>query len=456
MPTTSYIEAFEFQPNLGNVLSDLALISAKGGVVALRYVANPSAQAPGQPSGKYTTTSNVYVRTRAFTPGALSSWGFVEIFGETDTVDEVQITFIELRIWDGTEALYWDGGAWSSAASTDFNTLKVFNANLAAYTGAEISIEARLRTTDTQFTPTLSGFCLKWTGEKFSFMREWVVNTVLRSLKDSIRPLTDYPVDHTGGNIISLSDHPLDAAWNLTDVVEVYDHTNDPDHTTNLFSSFDSVESLITLTVFVDAGVRLWIKARYAPQVAVTTSSDYFEGGKSPAILITMVSPQWGGKSIGARGPSAFDVTTPVPSGTVYPNPISMIDIDFTLATVAPTSQDLIVLNEAVGSWLDAHPTLRSRAIDHSVKMQSGNFLDWNTAQDDVKDPRLAVATFSLRNVPFIGDALSGGVEGASKAIGAVDAGDPAAPGVGYAVSSVNVVSTVVGSGGNSTMQITE
>ncbi len=452
----SYIHAWGFQPEEDFALSGSEITVVKG-EVGLKYGNNPAALAPGQPAQAYSKLETIYVRTSTFAPEALTSWGFIQFLGETDSVDGTQVTFLEARVWDGAQALYWDGAGWSAAGPDQFNTLTDFNANLSSYTGTSLALEVRLRTTDGQFTPVLREVCLKWTGRAVSFLRDWVVDTLLRSMKDAIRPVTRCVMNHQGGDIIALSDHPPDAEWNYTDVVAVYDDESDPDRTTNLLVSYDATEGLVTLSSSVAAGVPLFVELRYAPQIAITTSSDYLEGGKSPAILVTMVNPTWQGKSIGARGPAVLDVTTAVPGGTVFPNPIPMIDVDIALATVAPTSHDLIVLNEALTSWLESHPTLRSRALDQVVKMYPGNVLDWNTAQDDVKDPRLAVATLRLANVPFIADESSGAADGsASKKVGAVDVGDPSAPGIGYGVSKVTIGSQIIGTGGSSSLTIPE
>ena len=453
----SLIQTFGFQPEDTYTLSSSS-VTVSGGVVGLKYAQNPSALAPGQPPQKYDLGEGHYVRTRLFAPGIFSSWGFIQLMGEEDDDENgTQVTFLEARIWDGTEALYWDGAAWSSAGATDFNTLADFNENLPSFTGSSIAFEIRLRTTDAQYTPVLGEVCLKWEGKNVSFLREWVVNTLVGSLKDSIRPRTDYPVKHTGGSTVALVEHPLDASWDLTDIIEVYDQDNDPDHETNLFSSYDSTESRVTLTGTVSAGTVLWLVARYAPQVAVTTSTDYFEGAKSPAILVTMIEPSWGGKTLGARGPHVIDVTRDVPAGTVFPTSIPLIDVDIALATVAPTSQDLIVLNEALGSWLDAHPTLRSSAFDQEVKMYPGSILNWNTTQFESKDPRLASGTLRLVNIPMIGDPEAGAADGgATASTGAVDAGDAGSPGVGYGVASLVLTTSFVGTGADSSLTITE
>lgn len=400
--TTQYIRAFRFQRGDDFTLSDPALITAQGALVRLAKQRRAAAM-PGRGVEYFTTADDVYVRTRAFSPGILVSFDFIEALGTEPTdQDLVQVTSFAYRLHDGTDARYWDGAAWAIAGAGDWNTLADFNGNLASYAGASIAIEVRLKTTDELITPILSAVCIRWTGRVIDNYREWIYRTVVRSLKNNIRPITDFDVPGDGTAAIDLNAFDFDAAFNLVDVLAVYDHTADPAHAVNLLDTY--VAGIVTLTAPIPAGNNAWLEATYAPDVAVTTNTDFVTDAQVPALWITAITSPRKERGLGGTGPAIINRATSPPSGTAFPLPVSLVDLDFTLAVIAPTALDLTRLTEAFQGWMKTHPTLLSSAFDEEVTLMKGAAFDWATSNTDTDDTRVDTNFFSLVNVPIYYD----------------------------------------------------
>lgn len=439
--TQSYIQSFTFAKSEGWFLSDPTRISASNGVVSLR-LQQPAADLPGR-GWTYPTSGSDYVRTATFGPTAMTSWGFVQIVGDTPTEDSTKDdTTFALRVYDATttSSIYWNGLAWVAAGANDWNTLADFNTNLPSVTSTEIAIEIRLRTTNPELAPRLNRVLLKWTGRILDPFRTWVYDAVLGSLGAAIRPETDVNVESDGTTSFSFSSSDLgDSGWNLVDVIGAYDLTADPGLLTNLLSSYSA--GVVNLSSSVASGDPIRLVCTYAPQIAITTDPDFSEQALAPAILITRVAVETNTRrAYGASGPGIIDESAAVPAGTVFPNPVPLLNIEFGLATFAPLSLDLVKLNTAVTDWMAAHPTLSSSLLDASVRLEPGLPLDWNTSTNTLGEPRMGSASFRLRDVPWYGSARRGSADGSGSArVGPVNAGDPGSDGIGYGVQTVKV-----------------
>lgn len=452
MRTTQYIRQFEFC-GTEFTLSDADKLTTKAThvpAVTLK-LQRRAADWPGRPPTLYPQDADLFVRTASFSPGAKTEWGYVQLIGNQPVdINGTTVGAFSLRLHDGTDSRYWGGAAWSVAGSTDWNTLADFNANLPAYTGASLAIEIRLLSTAEQATPRLVQVLLQWTGEAIDSLREWIHETVVATLKAGLRPRTDLIVAAPGGTSIDLSTYTFDNDPSVTDVTAVYDHTADPDHETDLLSSYS--EPVITLTAPIALGNTAFVVAAYVPDVAVSTDSDFPTDARVPAIWITAIVQAGGHRSLGVSGPSIIDESSSPPAGTVYPLPISLLDLDFTAAVVGPTARDLLRLASALDGWFKAHPKVTSPAYDEAVSVQRGPVLNWPTTLSSVDNTKQATATWRLKLVPIYAHAeasAADAVAGSGQApVGPVSAGDPDFPGVGYAVGTLNLQLIEEGGGG--------
>lgn len=438
---------------------DLRELTAKGDATCAKKesqarlkLVQPEAILPGRGWG-YPTTGENYIRTTEFSPTLRTEWSFIEVDGSTPqeragTADTGYLA----RVYSDGSSYFWDGANWAPAGASDWNSLEDFNLNLKDW-AATLAVEVKLTTTNANLSPTIRCLRLRWEGRVSSPLREWLYQGVVASLESNVRPLTDYVVPGNGTATLDLSSFDLYNEWDLKGVVEAYNDTSDPAHATDILASY--VGTTITLTEMPAASDDVWLVLEYSPQIAVTTDSDFTEQAKAPAILITSVNtPTNLLRAYGTNGPAVIDKTLPLPAGTVFVDPIPMVDIDFTIATVAPTSLDLLKLNGALSDWLLSHPTLSCSSYDQSVRCHPGLDLEWATDTANVGDPRQAAGAFRLRDVPWYSDRRTGAATDASSVPGPIDAGDPDAPGVGFGVSVVKVGATVAGGTGSTTINI--
>jgi hypothetical protein len=259
-----------------------------------------------------------------------------------------------------------------------------------------------------------------------------------------------------GTATIDLTNFPLDADYDVVDVLAVYDHTADPDHDTDLLSSF--ADPVITLTGAIPLGNIVWVDAVFAPEIAVTTSSDFPQVAKIPAVWIKSFAPLGPRRTLGVSGPGITDQTLAVPAGTVFPQPTVLRDFLMSFNVVAPLSLNLLSLSEALENWMLGHPTLTILALDAQVRLDPGEILDWATSQATAEDTRVASGSLVLRNVPIFGQlAIGAADDSATAAVGPVDAGDPNFPGVGYGVKRLVISINPVGDTGcDETVIVTE
>lgn len=430
----------------------MSKLTVSGGKVTLkpqRY----AAKMPGRGIFYFPLDDGLFVRTSSFAPTALVTWDFIEVFSKRPKDENLNApTSVLVRIFDGTNSLFWDGASWSVAASTDWNTETVLNANLSAYTGASLAIEARLKTTDKTLTPIVESIGLRWTGKVVKVLDALLYDGIVASLEDNLRPLKEWVQPGNGTTSISLGVELGDVKYRITDVIEAYNHTTDPTHQTNLLVSFSG--GVATLSSAVPADEKIWFFVEHSVTIAVTTSSDFTIGAIIPAIWITQISPQ-PRKQIGGSGPHILDRTLSVPAGSVYLNPIPFRDVNFTFVIITPSATDLLALGEAFEGWVSSHPLIDIHALGLRVSLRAGIVPDWDTTTTDEDDTRLATGTFIIKNVPAFSDPRVSAASDASAKVGPVDAGDPAFPGIGYGISRLNL-NFFTDEGGDETKTVSE
>lgn len=449
MRTQSYIHVFDVAEYVAVGLS----ISTKGGAGAL--VEQPPAV--GRTWGFPTSGVN-FVRTSEFAPSVRTAWGFIDpIIDEPETYAGAGETSVSYRISSAGVAYFWDGSAWAVAGSSDWNTLADVNDNLPTFTRSSLAVEARLSTTNARLSPAVGAIKLRWTGKAVDTLKTWIYGALITSWREGIRPLTTFALRADGTAIYNLtpllSDEAL-AGFSEIEVLEVFNDADDPEHLIDLLASYTG--GTMTLTSAQSAGAPLHVTARYAPLIAVTTDADFEEQAKSPAILVTMIRPENDSRrALGTKGPHAIDRTLAVPAGTVFPHPVPLTSYQVGVAFSAPLSVDLLALASAFSAWMRTHPTLRSPALDESVRVTPGFSPDWATDAGLPVDVRSASAALRLVDIPCYesGETGNSALDSAVR-VGPVDAGDPDFPGDGYGVAQVNVSARVLDGTGTSNTTI--
>ncbi len=231
--------------------------------------------------GAFPLDADLNIATGAFWPRTGKAWrGF---YAEVTTPTG---TSIEYKLNDGTNDYWWDGGAWAVAGASEWSPEADIAANISTFPPGQLIVVANLVTTDATVTPSIEYYHVGYSAQVV-FLEQWVYRTLVPLLRDNLRPPANYaiPIGATTSTI-DLDSYPLDTAFHITGIDSVYNHTDDDDHFTDLYSSYDSGTNVITLSAPIAAGKVAWINFLYEPLVAVVASVDYAELSRLPAITI--------------------------------------------------------------------------------------------------------------------------------------------------------------------------
>lgn len=239
-------------------------------------------------SGKaiYPLDLDLTVETWTTTPQAVRRWlGF-----SADPRPTLQPagTTAQYKLNDGTNDRYWGGASWDIAGPTDWNDELTIAANIGSFpVTQQLKVIVNLVTTDQYETPSLKALSLLMDCE-IDFLDSIVHDSLIPSLKTGFRPVLRFGMLVEGGAKISLLD--VETPYNIIDVVRVFDQDNDPQHATDILSSYDTSDKTITLTTSLERGTTIRFEYETEPGVYLEWSSqDYTEVEKVPAIVISRV-----------------------------------------------------------------------------------------------------------------------------------------------------------------------
>jgi hypothetical protein len=261
-------------------LSDTAKITVKANGAVLK-----ATTIPGYGIG-YPQDLDISVKW-PLTPGAATR--LIMLDYSADIPEDCSLAF---AIGDGTDRYYWNGAAWVVAAAGQWNTIADFNANLATWTATrDFELWVNLVTTDYGYTPTLYEIKLLWEGT-FDYNDD----LVYRTLKPYLAAVTAeerlaYTMTATT-TTVDLSTFAFEAGYTISDVVEAYNHTDDPTHLTNILSSYNTGTGIATFTGAQATGKRIMFVFQFSPWVMISLSEDYTELEKVPAIIVSSFAGQ--------------------------------------------------------------------------------------------------------------------------------------------------------------------
>lgn len=352
---------------------------------------------------RYSTDVDISARSRTYEPQSMRSLLMVQVFSETP-----EGTSVGLRIYDGTDEMWWDGAAWSVAGAGEWNTEAEINANVSTLdvSARKFAIVVNLATTDNKVTPIVELVKVLWEGPV-----DWIDDILLDSLVATIQDELGFVVDVALPPVSSaISNVDLDdylssgtgSNLNVTDVDAVFDDVNDPDHLTDLLSSYDSGTHAITLNSSVPIGAVLFIRLLVSPEVAWDTHQDFEEVSKVPQIILRDAQnvrsssyPMWGGSGIVRKDTGAAVEIMP-PRRMTY-------EITAELRTDRTREQHrlqeafLRLLDE--GPESEAGPFLRSRATDRRFRIWLTDEFTAVSPVDNDADLRIQRVTFRIEDV---------------------------------------------------------
>jgi len=308
---------------------------------------------------KYSTDADLYVQIAATNPQALRQWlGFQATPHPSKQPEGTSVGF---KLNDGSDTYYWAGAAWAIAGVSDWNSEEEIAANIETFpaTTKTLSILINLATTDELATPFISALDVLMLCD-LSYIRSIVSESLIPNLREQIRPLVDFGLRAEGGDKVSLRD--VETFFNILEVVEVHDHAGDPNHTTNLFSSYDVQGRVITLSSAVPQGTKLFIRFIAEPEVYLNwASQDYVEVEKIPAIVLD---------SFGISGNEVFGRQSVINrsnnTSVVRRSPLRL-HLEFNVLLLAESNRVLMEMQDEALKYIANNPLLTWRALDEKL-----------------------------------------------------------------------------------------
>ncbi len=353
---------------------------------------------------RYPTDADLHARSRTYNPGAVAKLLIVQVNGTFPTG-----TSVGLRLFDGTDERYWDGGAWAVAGASDWNTEAEVNANLASFdveTSRQFAVVLNLVTTDDKVTPEVESVFVLWESEREI---DWADDLLVDSLVATLQAELRLPVDQalpplpSASASIDLDDYRGEDDLTVLDVTAVYDYTADPGRRVNLLSSYDSGTRVVTLTAPIPQGNKPYLRTEVDVHVAWDTSRDFSELGKLPQVVVSGVEsarsspwPDWAKQGI-VRKDTYEAVELPAPYRVTY---------DLTATARTLRTRDMTRLHGRVlrlflrGPSSEVGPFIRSAATDRRYRILLRDEFR-KPASRQLGDVEESTFSFELRDAAF-------------------------------------------------------
>lgn len=347
--------------------------------------------------GEFPTGTDLFAIVWTVNPTAVKQWLGFEADVEHIVVETDVLTATRFRITDGTTEFYWDGGAWSAAGASDWNAEQELADELVNFPATErkLGIVVNPISLDGQATPKVSRVKVLWAGV-IEFTEDMLYRSLVPLLKEELRPIADLAYDMpAAGTTIDLGAVGIETPYTIVDVDSVFDHTNDPDHMTDILDSYNPTTKVVTLSQSVAQDDRAWVRFKYRPEVAVSTSADYEDLATVPAVIVddfdlTSSNQVLAEPSVANKGAKeAVVLRTPLKG-----------DFAGILRFETDKGIDHARLADEVKSFFRRNPVIRSRGLDEGFRL-------WLVSEHDLRvTPNLAgihsgVASFAITNVYF-------------------------------------------------------
>jgi hypothetical protein len=299
----------------------------------------------------------------------------------------VPITGANYRLNDGTNEYWHNGAAWE-VNTTNWNTEEEVAAAISDFpvTSQKLGVVVQLTTMDLGFTPELEEIRVLWASD-IEFHEDLIYRSLVRSLRNNVRPIADYFIKVPAATTtIDLDQYPLKTPYNLVGIDSVYDRDVDPDRLVDLYDSYDSGTNTITLNATFPQDHVAIVRFVYEPEVSVTTSQDYHEVAKVPAVVLDDID------FIDAAPLATNDgvVNKGDGSGVKVYAPIQG-DLEVSLLALTDKGVDQQRLKEELQRYFENNPTLQSTGLDEVYTL-------W------------LIDEYDMRNVPSSADVHTGRV----------------------------------------------
>lgn len=315
---------------------------------------------------QYSTDADLYAKTWVTNPDSVKQWiGFEAVV--TNPKDDLgaPLTGLGFRLSDGTNEYWWNGSSWE-VNTVDWNTEADVADNIQDFSASskKLQVVINLYTTDEEYTPEVEEIKVLYTSD-IEHQEDYIYRTVVRQLREQIRPISDYPIKLTSAtNSINLNTYKLETPYNVVGIDAVFNHTTNPNHDTDLFQSFDQGTKIIQLSASIDANQVAWVRFIWEPEVAVTTGQEYSEVEKVPALIISDVNLI----NSAETGPDDHVINKNSKAAVKIPGPLQA-DIEFTLRGLTDKARDQVRLADELKRFFRQNPTLTSKGMDEKFRL---------------------------------------------------------------------------------------
>lgn len=355
---------------------------------------------------RYPTDADLSARSRTYRPEAVRNLLMLQL-NSTIPYDEDgnALASVKLRLFDGTDERWWDGGSWAVAGAGEWNSEDEVNQNISSFdvSARQFAVVLNLQTTDDRVTPEVESVFVLWDGEV-----DWSQDIILDSLTRTVQEeaiFTDdaaLPPLPAAASSIDLDDYVDESNLNVVDVEAVYDHVADPEHRTNLLSGYDPGTKVITLTAPIPIDGIPYLRMRVLAEVAWDTQQDFDEVGKLPQVVLrdtetVSSSPYPFSHSSGiVRKDTGTAVKTPAPYRMSY-------QVAMEVRTDRSRGQqrllDSLIGLLTNGPSTEEGPFLRSRATDRRYRIWLQDEFRAVSPDLNLSDVRAFQAEFRIQDV---------------------------------------------------------
>jgi hypothetical protein len=359
MRTKQIIKYFDFNKSNYNLftLGDNVRVNVGTNYLQLKEVSN----------GIYSTDSDLYASTWITNPNSIKQWQGFECTIENALDEDLnELTGVNFRLTDGVSE-YWHNGVDWEINNIDWNTEEEVASNISDFPIAEkkIGVIVNPYTTNSSYTPLIKGIKILYSVD-IEFQQDYIYRTLVRQLKEQIRPITDYAIKLTSeSSTINLNDFEMETPYDIIDIDSVYNETNDADHFTDLLQSYNSSTKVITLSDTIDEDEIAYIKLIYRPVIAVTTGLDYYEVTKLPTLTLTNIN------LINTTELSYSDSVLNKSTGIgVTVKPPKRSDMDVSLNIITNSAADQVRLADELKRFFANNTYLTSWGLDEKFRLQ--------------------------------------------------------------------------------------
>lgn len=337
----------------------------------------------------YSTEANLYVKTQTFRPTTVQKWfGFSAVPRPTLQPSQTSVSY---RLNDGTDDYYYDGADWVVAGSSDWNTEQVVSSNIATFPASskQIAIVVNLKTDNKYATPYIE--CLNLGFEA----RVDYVRTLIDSFAYEMDAATRYTLRWTtkGNGTSSITLPAFDPSYNIVSLDAIYNLTDDPTETANLYSSYNTGTRVVTLTSSQDTDDALILYFTAKPSINIEmVSQDYYLPKTVPSITVTRIDLE-GAQVLGEQS------VRNISNGTaqVRYNPYRL-KATLSILVEAEALDTKLHLMESVISYFRNTPLLHWRHLDKQVSMRLVSEGSYNPTSN-TKEGYESTFTCMLENV---------------------------------------------------------